>query len=686
MGRNSDKNWTLLICVALTLATVAVFWQVWTYDFISFDDPVYVYDNLKIQTGITLKAVKWAFTTVYANFWLPLIWLSYMLDWELFGSNPAGYHLTNLVFHIANTLLLFIVLRQMTGVLWRSAFVAALFALHPLHVESVAWVTERKDVLSTFFWMLTMAAYLGYAKHPGAARYLLMLLTFALGLMAKPMLVTLPFVFLLLDYWPLDRLGPKWSKAGRKYSFVYLLIEKIPLFVMASALSIVTFIAQKKGGLIPPAEEYSISVRLANASISYLQYIIRMVWPVRLAFFYPHPGQNVSVLYAVISAILLLVVTILVIQFATNHRYLVTGWFWYVGTLVPVIGLIQVGDQALADRFSYITLIGLFIIIAWELPELFGKWRHRKVALWTSSLIALSVLAVLAHLQQRCWENSITLGQHALKVTDRNCNYKAYLIIANMLCEQGRFEEAIRYSAEAVRISPNYVGAINTLGAALYKAGRIDEAIDCYQRALEIDPSEAMPHANLALALVAKGEFAEAVRYCKIALTTMDTITIHNTLGYALLNLGRFEEAAAEYRKVLSAMPNDPDILNKLGYALAQSGKFDEAISFCNKALQIAPDLVKVRLNLGVALVNGGRFAEAVKEYEKVLLVQPQNVIAHNDLGVALLRQGKFDEAIAHFNRAVQIDPNNPDSRNNLNIALAEKQKLRNKDTENTKE
>ena len=386
MSGNSNKNGSLLICLTLILTTLAVFYQVCTYDFVNFDDAEYIYENPNIQAGITPEAIKWAFTTGRANNWHPLTWLSHMLDWQLFGPNPGGHHLTNLIFHIANTLLLFVVLKQMTGAIWPSAFVAALFALHPLHVESVAWVAERKDVLSTFFWILTMWAYVRYVRRPKIVSYLLVVVFFVLGLISKPMLVTLPFVLLLLDYWPLDRLNPKRPK-------VSLLIEKVPLFVMVLASCIVTFIVQSKSGAMLSGKSYSLLIRLANAFISYLQYITKMIWPVRLTMFYPHPGPNVSILYGIISAVFLLVVTIFIFQFAANRRYLVTGWFWYLGTLVPVIGLVQVGDQAMADRYSYITLTGLFIIIAWGLPELLGKWPHRKVVLWMCSLIVLFALA-----------------------------------------------------------------------------------------------------------------------------------------------------------------------------------------------------------------------------------------------------------------------------------------------------
>ena len=519
MSGNLNKNWPFLICLTLILTTFAVFYQVRSFKFVNYDDPVYVYENPNIQTGITLGAIKWAFTSGYACNWHPLTWLSHMLDWQLFGPNPAGHHLTNLVFHIANTLLLFTVLRLMTDALWPSAFVAVLFALHPLHVESVAWVAERKDVLSTFFWLLTMWAYIRFVCRPKVAGYLLIVVFFALGLMSKPMLITLPFVLLLLDYWPLDRLNPKRPKAG-------LLIEKIPLFAMVLASCVVTFIAQREGGAMPTTEVRDFPVRLANAFISYLQYIIKMIWPARLAMFYPYPGRSVSILYAIISAVFLLAITIFILRFAKGRRYLVTGWFWYLGTLVPVIGLIQVGDQAMADRYSYITLTGLFIIIAWGLPELLGKWPHRKVVLWTSSLAVLFLLAVCTHLQQRYWKDSITLCEHALKVTDNN--YQAHFCMTDMLLEQGRIEEAIRHNIEAIRIKPDYTDAISNLGIALRKAGRIDEAIDCYKRAIEIDPGFAAAYTNLGYALAAKGKVDEAISVYNRALKIApDLIQLH---------------------------------------------------------------------------------------------------------------------------------------------------------------
>jgi tetratricopeptide (TPR) repeat protein len=605
MDRNSSKNWSFLICLSLTFATAAVFYQVCTYDFVNYDDQIYVYENQNIQAGITLKAIKWAFTANYANFWHPLTLLSHMLDWQLFGTNAGGHHLTNLIFHIANTLLLFLVLKQMTSALWQSAFVAALFALHPLHVESVAWVSERKDVLSTFFWMLTMWAYLRYVKYPNVARYLLTLLIFALGLMAKPMLITLPFVLLLLDYWPLGRIN------RFQWQIIYRLVwEKIPFIVLSAVSSVVAFFVQPSGGAVTQLAKLGLKIRIYNALISYVTYIEKMLWPSRLTVFYPIMGQNISVLYVAVSVAVLLAVTILILRLAQNHRYLVTGWFWYLGTLLPVIGLIPVGDHAMADRYSYITLTGLFIIIAWGFPDLLAKWtsassvesRYKKNALILSALLIISAMSICTWFQLRYWRNGLTLFQHALDVTKNN--YVAHFCIADPLVSQGRLDEAIYHYSEAIRILPDYVDALNDFGAVLHREGRIDEAIGYYKRAIQVNPLTARVHLNLAAALADKGSFAEAVTHYRTGLAAMDVPVIRRDFGSVLVKLGRFEEAAAEYRKVLLAMPDDPNVLNELGCVLAHTGKFDEAIAHFNKALQIAPSYTAARNNLNIALAE----------------------------------------------------------------------------------
>lgn len=681
MDKSSNTSRVSLICLLLVLANITVYYQVYTFDFVNYDDPEYVQQNQNIKNGITSESLKWAFTTGYACFWHPLTWISHMLDYQLFGADSAGHHLTSLIFHIVNTLLLFLVLKQMTKVIWPSAFVAALFALHPLHIESVAWVSERKDVLSTFFWFLTMWAYVRYTHHPRITVYLLMIVFFVLGLMSKPMLVTLPFVFLLLDYWPLSRIRFKNENMRGEYSLPRLVTEKVPLFAIALTACAAAYIAQKAGRAIPSGESYTLPIRLANAAISYIQYIVKMVWPVNLAMFYPHPGKDISFLYAAASALLLLVVTVIVLRFSRNHRYLLTGWLWYIGALVPVIGIVQVGRHAMADRYTYVTMTGLFIIIAWGIPDLLEKLPHKKIILWTFSLIVLSVLAVSAHLQTRCWRDNITLCENALEVTDEN--YRAHFCISLSLIEQDRLDEAIWHCNEAIRINPDCYEAYNNLGVALCGAGRFDDAIRTYKTVIEREPDLAISHGNLASILESRGAYSEAAEHCRIALETMDTIPIRKILASALLHLARYDEAIIEYRKILTAAPDDAGVLVDLGCALARSGKYEQAISVSDDALQIDPNFANAHMNLGFAFIGTGRFAEAEKEYEKVLSQQPENALAHSELAVALFHQDKLDRAVEHLNTALRVDPNNKPARDNLSFILAEKQKRRNENDRN---
>lgn len=683
---------TLWICAALVLAAIAVYYQVWTYDFVNYDDPEYVYENRHIQAGITFETVKWAFTAAtHTYFWHPLTWLSHILDWQLYGNNAGGHHITNLIFHIANTLLLFLVLKQMTcpvrdrlplaavghqrcpvsngtRALWQSAFVAALFALHPLHVESVAWIYERKDVLSTFFWFLTMWAYVRYVRSSKIINYLLIVVFFALGLMSKPMLVTLPFVLLLLDYWPLERLNTK-------RSLLHLLIEKVPLFVMVFASCIITFINQNRIGAMSSIENLSFFVRLANASNSYLQYIIKMIWPARLAFFYPHPSRDVSGFFAGISAAVLLVATILIWRAGRKYRYLTVGWFWYLGTLVPVIGIVQAGQQAMADRYSYITLTGLSIIIAWGLPELLIKWQYRKISLWASSLAVLSVLAVLAHIQQRYWKNTITLCEHALKVTENN--YEAHYCMTDMLLEQGRIEEAIWHNTEALRIKPNYTNALNGLGSALMTAGKVDNAMGYFKKAIEIDPRSTTSYIHFGEALAAKGKFDEALSMYRKALQLSPDVELYSHIGFVLAKSGKPQEAAKEYEKLLLVEPRNAAAHKNLGAVFFQQKKFDQAAAEYRKALELKPGDPNILNALGNTLGRQGKLDEAIKYLNEALRIKPDLAAAQANLGYALATEGKFDEAIAHFNQALRIEPNYTAARNALKAA-AEKQKLKN--------
>ena len=522
MSGTSNKYQSLWICLALALVTFAVFWQVQYNEFVDYDDDKYVVKNPYIQSGLNLKSIEWAFTATRASNWHPLTWLSHTLDCQLFGLNPKWHHLVNLLLHTVNVLLLFLVFKDMTGALWQSAYVAAVFALHPLHVESVAWVAERKDVLSTMFWLLTMAAYLRYVRRHSLIWYMVTLLLFALGLMAKPMLVTLPFVLLLLDYWPLCGTGfqpvntrPRWPCHMRQAVF-----EKLPFFVLSAISSVITFLAQQKGGAMTGADVLALRIRFANAIVSYMRYVGKMIWPGELAVLYPYQIDRLLFLKAAAAGLVLLAVTMLIVRLSGRHRYLAAGWFWYLGTLVPVIGFVQVGSQTFADRYTYIPLTGLFIIVAWGMPELFAKWRHKRVLFGVSAATILLALSICTYLQLRYWRNSIALFEHTLKTVsdDGTINYN----LGNVFQSRGSLEEAMAHYRQAVKIKPDYIKALNNLGNILVEQGRFDEAIDCFNQGLRFAPNDVLLRYNFAVTLVSAGKPDEAANEFSYALQLAD--------------------------------------------------------------------------------------------------------------------------------------------------------------------
>jgi tetratricopeptide (TPR) repeat protein len=602
------------ICLVLITVTLAVFWQVSNHEFVNFDDDDYVSENPHVQSVLSRQAIIWAFTATRAANWHPLTWLSHMIDCQLYGLNPSGHHLTNVLFHLVNTLLLFLLLNRITGASWRSGFVAALFAVHPLHVESVAWVAERKDVLSTLFWLLTMWAYIYYVEKPRLHRYLLTLLTFALGLMAKPMLVTLPVVLLLLDYWPLKRIELGQSASGLPAASqpstiaekpgaqaFRLLLEKTPLFVLAVVSSVVTFIVQKSGGAVGALEVYPIKIRVANALVSYVSYMVKMIWPLNLAVFYPHPGQSLPMWQAAAAGLLFLLISIAVIRAGRRQPYLPVGWLWYLGTLVPVIGLVQVGAQAMADRYTYVPLIGLFIMAAWGVPELLAKYRFQRTVLATLATILLVTLTLVSKRQVRHWQNSLTLFQQAVEVTADN--YVAHDSLGNALAQQGMLDQAIVHYRESLRIKPNLVNTHNNLGVALLQQGEINRAMAQYYQALRLKPDSAETHNNLGVALFTVGQLDQAIGHYLTAIKLDPNFgKAYNNLGNVLARKGKFDEAISQYSRALELKPNYPEAHNNLGVALAQQEKLREAIAHFKRALQLRPDYSQARSNLDNAI------------------------------------------------------------------------------------
>jgi tetratricopeptide (TPR) repeat protein len=626
-----DKYKTLAIYAALILVPLAVFWQLRLCDFIIYDDPLYVAKNSHVVSGFTWENIAWAFSYNYASNWHPLTWLSHMLDCRLFDLKPSYHHLTNLLLHIAAVLLLFAALKRMTGAIWPSAFTAALFALHPLHVQSVAWIAERKDVLSTCFWMLIMICYVRYVRRQSAAGFLLTLLVFALGLMAKPMLVTLPFVLLLLDYWPLDRIGHiSLTQPSYRRTILRLVCEKIPFFILSVVSSALTFLAQQKLAVIQ-VHKLPLATRVANAVVSYLEYIEKMFWPSRLAIFYPYSTDRLSMWRTAVAVLLLVGITILVIRLASKYRYLPVGWFWYLGTLVPVIGLVHVGLQARADRYTYVPLMGLFIIIAWGTPDLLKNWRHRRIILAVSAAAVLSALSVCTWRQTGYWRNSKTLFENAIKTDDDN--YMAYTLLAYSYHEQGKFEQALAYDSKALQIKPDYSLAYADIGYILFKMGKLDEALAQFKQALQFDPG---------------------------------LFDVYQNIGKILSLQGRLDEATECLRKAVSLEPTDPTLHSELGVLLGRQGKFDEAVTQFNEALRIKPDFSDAHSNLGYVFLHQDKFDQAVTHLDRAVQLDPNSGKSQYYLAIALGEKGKFIEAVTHYDEALRLEPNSVDPLNSL--------------------
>jgi len=546
----------LSICLLLAGLVMIVYAQVVHFDFIIYDDPNYVQDNPHVNRGFLWSGIVWAFTTFHAANWHPLTWLSLMLDGELYGNYAGGYHWTNVMLHLANTLLLFLVLQRMTGAWWRSGFVAALFAVHPLHVESVAWVAERKDVLSGFFWFLTLGVYVRYVESPSAVRYFLVVVFFVLGLMSKPMVVTLPLVLLLLDFWPLGR--PEFREGRRRR----LVLEKLPLLFLSALSSAVTVYAQQAGGALQPLDKIALSDRLANAGVSYVAYIYKMIWPDRLALLYPYP-KAWSMPAVVLSVAVLSLLTILVIRARSSYDYLKTGWFWYVLTLLPVIGIVQVGNQAMADRYTYIPMIGIFMALAW----LSAAWaapgkKSRFVAIFCATAFLLAMTAS-AHRQTALWKNSETiLGSSLAKTTG---NYEAANNLGVVYFQKRQFDQAIIHLEKAIAINPDFAIAYNNLGQAYVARGDLDKGISLFRKGLELSPGLIKMQRNLAAVLFRKGDSGGA---------------------------------AALYRRLIVVNPHDPDLYNDFGAALAAAGDIENARVQFQAALRLRSDHEAALYNL----------------------------------------------------------------------------------------
>ena len=701
-----------LICSLLFFLVVWAFWPSVSNDFVNFDDNVYVSENAHVQAGLTWDSLGWAFTTLKAGFWNPLTWLSLTLDYQLFGLRAGGYHLTSLLLHATSTVLLFLLFRRMTGATWRSAFVAVLFGVHPLHVESVAWVAERKDVLSTLFWLLTLLAYVKYVELSGVTRrepgegglksemqgpessiqssalspprlsilhppslvfYILALVCFACGLMSKAMVVTLPLVLLLLDWWPLRRFhlatptdrdqafGSDKSPARFQWAVLRsLLLEKVPFLVIALIAGAVTVFAQRSAGALRSTTRFPVPERLVNTILSYARYLVQTVWPSDLAVFYPYP-KTFSAWVVVAATLLFLTVSIFVVRAWRTRPYLVFGWLWYVVTLLPVIGLIQAGYQSHADRYTYVPLAGLFAALAWSTHELTRRWRYHAPALFS---------VALTRRQIGYWFDSESLFRHTLSVTEDNSiiHYNLGLL----LFRQGKTDEAIANFQAAVEIQPRYVDAHDNLGVALLQAGKPDAGIAHLKEAARLAPGRADLYYNLGIALGEQGQTAQAIGQFQEALQLNPGFAgAHSRLGDVLLQQGQVDDAIAHFRRALEIQPSLAEADCKLGIALLRTGQLDEALVHLQRALEIRPGFAEAHYNLGKALFKKGQDDETLAQFQRAVQIDPKLANAQSDLGTLLVQRGRMDEAMEHYQRALELQPTNVSFLNNLAWVLA---------------
>jgi tetratricopeptide (TPR) repeat protein len=678
---------------------VAVYAPVGRFEFVNYDDYHYVVENTHVATGLTPGNAWWALHAFWAGNWHPLTWISHQLDASLFGLDPGGHHATNLLLHAANGVALLAVLFSLTGSLWPSAAVAALFVVHPLNVESVAWVSERKNVLSTLLWILAMGAWGAYARHPSRGRYALAALWLALGLAAKPMVVTLPLVLLLLDWWPLRRFDPDgpgaWARA------LTLVKEKLPLIALSVLSSLLTLGAQKGAGAVTTLDQVPFQARLANAAVSYVGYLGQVVWPAGLSAFYPHPGRSLKPGPLLLALSLILLLSALAWRARRAAPCVPVGWLWYLGTLVPVIGLVQVGSQAHADRYAYVPLIGIFCAIAWGLPALLPAPR----TLAALAAVAVAALAVAAHRQALHWRDSIALFEHSKAVTRRN--YVAYTNLGLAYNKQKKWDTAIENFKAALRIEPDSAEALGHMGLAFAKKGEVDAAIAALEKAIAIYPKSEHAHNNLGVALRKRNpakavehlrqavalapSFAEARINLAAALFTAGNDSearealaeavrlepgvapTRTRVGAVWLDRGELAAAIREFEEALRLDPRHNDALNSRGVARLRQGDLAGARSDFEQVLRRTPDDADARSNLGTVLVRTGRPAEGRAELARAIELNPRHADAHATLGAILAQDGELDDAIPHFRAAVEADPTNAVALNNLGAALLQK-------------
>lgn len=607
------------IAAALAAAAFAVYAQTAEFDFVNLDDGAYLYLHTDAQRGLSLDSIRWAFTTLYLANYTPLTWLTYFADYHRAGLDPGVYHLTNTLFHAANGVLLYFALHALTRRVWPSALVAALFALHPLHVESVAWISERKDVLSTFFGLLALWAYAAYASAPGLKRYLIVFALFTCSLLSKPMLVTFPFLLLVLDFWPLNRAA---LSGTQRPVWIGLVLEKIPMIMLAAVISLIAIIAQREANALPGREVLGLGARAANAAVAYVRYLTLTVWPQDLIPYYPHPNRGLPVWQVAGSAALLLVVSVTAWRLRDRAPYLLAGWLWYLGTLVPVIGLVQVGGQAIADRYTYVPLIGVFVAAAWAFAGLAERFPRARYAAAAAAVAVLALLGTLAHMQTALWRNSITLYEHTL------------------------------------RISPNNLVALPNLGEAFLTAKRYEDAVTTIERALAIAPESAGSHGNLALALRALGKPNDAIAHLLTAVRLEPDSPKHrNNLALVQMDLGEFAAARQSLEQALAIDPSYTATQVNMGNVFLRQNDPDTAESHYYAALALEPRNADALSNLGAVHLMRGEFSPAETRLREALAITPDDPVVRTNLGGALLGLGDLDGARLEAEIALRLDP-----------------------------
>jgi protein O-mannosyl-transferase len=648
-----QKRINIIICAGLIAATLIAYEPIRHNSFITYDDDVYVTNNPQVTSGITWKSLGEAFTRPHFFMWHPLTTISHMLDCEIFALNPAGHHFTSLLLHILNALLLFWIMKNLSSSIWLSAFIAGVFALHPMQVESVAWAAERKTVISGLFWLLTMAAYIYYTKRPGFWRYLLVFAVYGLCIMTKPVVVTLPFALLLLDYWPLERIGKQ------KTPLNWLIIEKIPLLILSVILSVTTFMAQNKGGSVIALENIPLMSRIGNMFISYISYIRKIIWPSDLAVIYPYHSTSIRDANTIVCIILFSILTFLSVYIFRRRKYVAFGWLWFVGTLVPVIGLIQSGAQAMANRYMYIPMLGLLVITGWVIKEAIVNRPRIRIAATIAGMSALLSLLILTRLQVGHWQNTLTLFDYTLKATKNN--YVAENCYGCALFDAGRVNEAMLHLNKSMAINPLFCDARCNIGKAFLKEGKLNEAISCFNEVLRQNKDFTDAHYNLAIALGRQKKYDEAIEHLAKVLQLNSTYPeAYNKIGLALQSADRPDEAIKYLNEGLK-ISKDREIYASLGSAYIQAGKYDLAAENLTKAIELKPDSVDALNKLAwlFAAVDNVSIHNAQKGIE--FAQRGCELTGYNDpmlldtLAVAYASAGRFDEAKATAEKALSI-------------------------------